>query len=273
MDGTMQTIVDALNNALANLIANAAQLVPNLASALLILVVGWIVAAIAGKVSYRLLTAVRVDLFAERRGVTSSLHELGLELTPSRLVSRTIYWVILALFVVPALEALRLSYVSRLLGQLVAALPNLVVALLIVVLGLAIARALGGSVAASVRNAGLEYGQAMGALARYFITIVAGILALAQLGVQTAILTNIFTVLIVSLGLALALALGLGSRPVVSNILAGAFAREHFPVGRIIQVQGIAGTVVEVGSVGTTIESDGKLVTVPNILLVENVVE
>lgn len=99
------------------------------------------------------------------------------------------------------------------------------------------------------------------------------IAALAQIGVRTDILTNVVTVLIISLGLALALALGLGSCAVVANILAGAFVREHLSVGSEIQVQGLQRKVVAVRSVGTSIESEGRQITIPNVVLVENVIE
>jgi small-conductance mechanosensitive channel len=93
------------------------------------------------------------------------------------------------------------------------------------------------------------------------------------LGVQTAILTVILAVILLSLGLATALALGFGSRAVVANILAGAFVRDHFETGRVIEVQGVRGKIVAVNSVGTTLENDSGMVTIPNTVLMENVVE
>ena len=108
---------------------------------------------------------------------------------------------------------------------------------------------------------------------KYFLSLIVIILALAQLGVQTAILTNVFIVMVISLGLAMALSLGLGSRAVVSNILAGAFVREHFPPGREVQFQGMNGKIIEVGAVGTAIETEGRQITVPNTLMMESVIE
>ncbi len=69
------------------------------------------------------------------------------------------------------------------------------------------------------------------------------------------------------------MALGLGSRAVVANILAGAFAREHFPEGREVEIQGMRGKVIAVRSVGTEIDCEGRQITVPNTLLMETVVE
>ncbi|MFN0088154.1 MAG: mechanosensitive ion channel family protein [Blastocatellia bacterium] len=273
MNRIYQTIVSALNTALSDIIRKAADFLPNLVSALLILLIGWIAAKVAEKVLTRLLEALGMNQAAERRGVIGTLAELGIKRPPAQLVSRVLYWVILILFLVPTLETLRLLYVSQLVGEFVAYLPNLIGAALIFLIGLAVARLLAGSAAAAAKNAGLEYASALGMFTRYFLALIVVILSLAQLGVRTDILTNVFTVLIISLGLAMALALGLGSRAVVSNILAGAFIREHFPAGREIRVQGVSGRVVSIGPVGTTVESEGREITFPNTMLMENVIE
>ena len=110
-------------------------------------------------------------------------------------------------------------------------------------------------------------------IGRYFLSLITIIIALAQLGVQTAILTVILAVILVSAGLATALALGFGSRAVVANILAGTFVRDHFEVGRVIEVQGVRGRIVEVSSVGTTLENEEGIITIPNTVLMDNVVE
>jgi small-conductance mechanosensitive channel len=271
MNRIYQTMVEALSAALNEVIRKVADFLPNLVSAVLILVIGWMVAKISEKVLSKLLQALRLDQVAERKGVLGRLRELGIKRSPAALISRRLFWVLLVLFLVPALETLRLVYVSQLVGQFVTYLPNLIAAALIFLVGLAVGRLLGGSVAAAAKNAGLEYAPAVGMFVKYFLALIVIILALAQLGVRTDILTNLFTVLIISLGLALAL--GLGSRAVVANILAGAFAREHVPEGREIQIQGIKGKIVMIGAVGTAIDSEGQQITVPNTLLMENVIE
>jgi small-conductance mechanosensitive channel len=259
--------------ALNDVIRRMAEFLPNLVTAVLMLLAGWIVAKIVEKGTSRILRTLRTDQAMERVAITGILRGMGVERSPVELISRTWFWVILALFVMSAMEALRLVYMSQLISRFVSYFPNVLGAAVIFLAGLAVARLLGSSVGAAVKSAGLEYASAVALFVRYFLALIVIIVALAQLGVRTDILTNIVTVLIISLGLALALALGLGSRSVVANILAGAFAREYFFAGQEIQFQGIKGRIVAVGSVGTSVESDGRQVTIPNTLLIENVVE
>lgn len=269
MNYLYQTILAAFND----VIRRVAEFLPNIGSAILMLLVGWVVAKIVETVSRNILVGIRTDRAAERIGITGMLQNIGVTRPPSIVLSRFLFWLSIFLFVVSILDALQLVVFSQLVTRLITYLPNAIGALLIVVVGVALARLVGSSVSSSLKRSGLEYAQAIGVFLKYFLSFIAAVLSLAQLGVQTDILTNLVTVLIISLGLALALSLGLGSRPVVANILAGAFAREHFPEGREIQVQGIKGKIVVVGSVATEVDSEGRQITIPNTLLVENIIE
>ncbi len=104
-----------------------------------------------------------------------------------------------------------------------------VAALIIFLIGPSVARLLSSALTRSARNANLEYANVIGMISLYFLSLITIVIILAQLGVQTAVLTVILAVVLTSTGLATALALGFGCRAVISNILAGAFVRDHFP--------------------------------------------
>ena len=273
MQKIYENVSSALNVALAGSVSRMIAYLPNLVSALLILGLGWVAASVAEALTERLLRVMRFNDTARRGGIYGVLRDAGLSASPANLIKKLVYWVVMVLFLLPAFEALKLDYVSQLITKFVLYLPSLIASIVILVGGLAISRAIASSAAGSAHKAGLEYSPAVGHVIRYFLSLIVIILTLAQLGVQTGILTVIFSVLMISAGLALALALGLGSRAVVANLLAGAFVRDHFPEGREIEVQGMKGKVVGVGSVGTEIERDGHQVTIPNLILMENVVE
>ncbi len=273
MNHFFQTFSAIVRSTLLSSLQRVVDFFPNLLSAILILLIGWSLALLISRLIYKLFLSLRLDGLAARRGLSSTLADIGIDIPLSRIVSSFCFWLILLLMLEPLTEALKLSYLSRVVARLLAYIPSILAASVILVLGLSFARLISASVTRTAKAAGLEYAGALGALARYFIALIVIIIALAQLGVQTAILTVIFAVILFSLGIASALAFGSGSKAVVSNILAGAFIRDHFPVGREIEVQGVRGKVVGVNSVGTTVDSDGRIVTVPNAVLMENVVE
>ena len=229
MEGIYQTVYNALQKAIGENVQTVVEYLPNLISAILILLIGWIIAKVVEKIVTRILMTVKVDDIAEKRGITKMMREISIERTPSSLGGRILYWILLLFFLIPAFNALELNYVSQIIAQFLAYVPNIIAAILIFIIGLTVAKILAGAVAASAKGAGLEYASAVGLFVKYFITLIILILGLAQLGIQTDILTIVFAALIISFGLALALSLGLGSRAVVSNILAGAFARNISP--------------------------------------------
>jgi small-conductance mechanosensitive channel len=268
-----QNVRETLQTSLLQGLDRVTGFLPNLLSACLIFCLGWLTAYVAARLAKRALVALQADRFADRHGVTRTLSEIGFSGSLSGLISGILFWIILLLAALPAVEALRLVYFTMLVAKLLGYLPTAIAAAVIFLVGLSVARFLANSVTRSARNANLEYANALGTISRYFLSLLTIVIALAQLGVQTTILTIILAVVLISVGLAAALALGFGSRAVVANILAGAFVRDHFEIGRVIEVQGVRGKIVEVSSVGTTLEHEGGIITVPNTVLMENVVE
>ena len=273
MNSIYRTVVFSFHDSLSHAMERVGAFLPSLISALLILVFGWLVAWVVSRVAQQLFRTLRLDELAERHGVTRTLNDVGLGRPLSTIVSGTIYWLLLLLTLLPTVEALHLTYFTLMVAKLLSYIPTLIAAAIILLIGLSVARWIAAALARTARGANLEYANALGLICRYFLSLIVGVITLAQLGVQTAILTVILAVVLISAGLATALALGFGSRAVVSNLLAGAFVREHFPEGREIEVQGVRGRVVAVNSVGTVLQAASGTVTVPNTVLMENVVE
>ena len=98
------------------------------------------------------------------------------------------------------------------------------------------------------------------------------VLALGELGVDTAILVTTLTILIAAFGLAIGLALGLGARGVVWHILAGYYMRQRFPAGQPIAFEQVRGQVGSVGGVSTVVTTAEGDVVIPNGTLLESVV-
>jgi small-conductance mechanosensitive channel len=273
MNHFYSNFVSIIRSTLLSATQRIVEFLPNLLSAFLILLIGWGVAALISRLVRRVFRTLRLDTLAEKRGLSNTLRDIGIDIPLSVIASTFTFWLILLLTLEPLAEALHLTYISHLVAKVLSYIPTALAAVVILLVGLSFARLISASVTRSARSANLEYAVALGIVTRYFLSLIVIIITLAQIGVQTAILTIIFAVILLSVGIASALAFGVGSRAVVANILAGAFVRDHFPEGRDIEVQGIRGKVVAVNSVGTTVVNEGRVVTVPNSVLMENIVE
>lgn len=250
-----------------------AEWLPAVLGAILLLIVGWLVARLLQAILVRLLRRVGLDQLAERTGIARGLTTVSVQSTLSNLLARTIYWLILIFFILLALGALGLTdVVTSALNSFFAFLPRLVAAMVIFIVGAFIARIAGDAVTAVALQADIATGRVPGQAIRTGILLVVIILSLDELGVQTTILTTIIIITIGAIGLGLALAFGLGNRDLAHSIMAGFHAREEFNPGQRLTVGDHSGRLVRIGATKALIDTDDGQVSVPNIVLLNEVV-
>lgn len=242
---------------------------PNLLGALVLLIIGWLVARLVRFIIGGLLRRMRVDMLTERVGISRLLSRAGLEPSASNLLARLAYWLILFVFVLAAAESLGLIGIAEMLNRLVAYLPNVLAAALILLLGSLIAQIVGDALGKMTAQAGVTDGLVLGQVVRYTLLIFAIILSLDQLGIQTSLLTIVASTLVIAVALALALAFGFGSRDLARNIMAGFHARESFEEGQKLSIRSYSGQLLKIGTVKSEIKTGKGLVSLPNSVLME----
>ena len=257
---------------LNNIVTDVTTWLPRLLGALVLFVVGWIVARLMQFILAGLLRRLGADRLAERAGVTRFLANVGLDTSIANLLAQVIYWLILFVFILAAVESLGLSGVSETIGNLINFLPSVLAAAIILLLGALIARVLGDAVGAMAVQSGVTTGPVLGQAVQYVLLIFAVILALEQLGVETMLLTTVAVALISATALALALAFGLGNRELARNIMAGFHAQELFATGQNVMVGSYNGRLIAIGTVKSIIETEAGQVTVPNSTLIDEAV-
>lgn len=242
---------------------------PNLLGALAILLVGWLVARLVQFVIGGLLRRLRLDVLAERVGISRLLSNAGLDPSVAGLLARLAYWLVLFIFVLAAAETLGLFGIVDTLNRLVGYLPNVIAAALILLLGSLFAQVVGDALRAMMVQAGVSAGPALGQVVRYSLLVFVIILALDQLGIQTALLTIAASALVIAIMLALALAFGLGSRDLARNIMAGFHAKETFEEGQQLSIRGQSGRLTSIGTVKSVIRTGNGWLSLPNSALTE----
>lgn len=242
---------------------------PNLLGALVLLLVGWLVARLVQFIIGGLLRRLRLDSLTERVGISRMLSNVVLDPSMVNLLARLAYWLILFVFVLAAAESLGLIGVTEMLNRLVGYLPNVLAAALILLLGSLVAQVIGETLGKMTTQAGVTAGSALGQVVRYTLLAFAIILALGQLGIQTDLLTIAASALVVATALALAIAFGFGSRDLARNIMAGYHARETFDEGQQLSLRGHSGQLMTIGTVKSMIKTRKGLVSLPNSALTE----
>ena len=265
--------MNTLYSILADLVVAVTDFIPRLLGAVLVMIVALIVAILLQRLAARLLEALGLDGLAERTGAANSLRQLGYHAGPSRLLGLVLYWGILLTGVAGALSVLGLASLQQTMDQIVTLAGRFLVALIIMIAGVMAAGWLADLVANGAENAGLRGSNMFRRVVFITVVAVAGLLAAGQLGLETSVLVILAAVLLATVGLVTALALGQGLVPLSGNIAAGRYVQEDLAVGDEISVDGIEGTIEELGYSAIVLRSeDGYLYRVPNRALLEGVV-
>ena len=196
-----------------------ADFIPRLAVTISLLLLGWISAKLIRKIAIRALKFVRFDEAAERAGIEDFLVQGGVRQTAVTIVANLLYWVILLALIFAAIRTLGIQAGEDLFNRLVAYIPNVVVAILILLLGSLLGRAVRTIAFAYLNNIGIEGAPVISALAYWAILFFVVSLALEQLSINSQILVSAFEIGFGALCLALALAFGLGGREWAAHIL------------------------------------------------------
>lgn len=265
--------MNTLNGILADLVVAITELIPRLLGAVVVMILALVVAMVLQRLAARLFAALGLDELAERTGATGSLRQLSYNGGPSRLLGLVLFWAVLLTGVAGALSVLGLASLQQTMDQIVNLAGRLLVALIIMIAGVMAAGWLAELVARGAENAGLRGSSLFRRTVFVTVVAVAGLLAAGQLGLETSVLVLLAIVLLATVGLVTALALGQGLAPLSGNIAAGRYVQEDLAVGDEISVDGVEGTVEELGYSAVILRSqDGYLYRIPNRALLEGVV-
>jgi len=210
------TVVTGAWNAFATKIT---AFLPELIGAIIIFVVGWIIARLVKLATEKLLNLVRFNKATEKTGVNKFLKKGEIVKAPSEIVGTLVYWFIMILVLIASLDALGLPIVSDMLNSIFLYIPNVVAAIIVLVLGFLMGNLLAAVVRTAASNAGLKNAEGLGKISLYAIVVFATSIALIQLGIGEEIVASAFGLVFGAAALALALAFGLGGRDVAADYL------------------------------------------------------
>jgi small-conductance mechanosensitive channel len=208
-------IVEPLREMLTKILAY----LPVLLGALIILIVGWLIAKAIKWAVDALLKAVRFDSLADRAGITDVLRKGDLKITATEVVSGLAYWLVIIMVLVMVVNALGLPKASDVLSSLFAYVPQVIAALFVLVVAMFLANFVSGIVRIAAANAKLPRPELLAGITRWAIIIFAATIAMSQLGIAPLLVTTTFNIILGGVVLALALAFGLGGKDTAARYL------------------------------------------------------
>src|SRR5215211_339827 len=193
--------------------------IPQLIGALVILIVGYIIAMALQAIVGRVLQAVGFDSWMERGGIKQFFDRAQTNQTPHSILGLLVFWFVFIIAITMAADALGIPQVSAVLAQLIAYIPSIITAILILILAALLANFLAGIVRGATGS------DLLSSIARYAVIVYAAFAALTQLGIAVQLTANTFLIVLGAVALAAAIAFGIGGREVARDILEKAYNR------------------------------------------------
>ncbi len=192
---------------------------PNLIVAFILLIIGWIVAKVLRGVTVRVLRILRIDVIAERAGIEDFLLKGGVRFTAVTLIAAIIYWAIIFIVFLAVLHTLGLGIAADLFNRVLLYLPNVIVAIALLIFGTLFAQFVQSALYTYLNNVGVSGSRLVSGIAKYAIIIFVVSISLEQLAIGGDILVSAFQIAFGALCLALALAFGLGGRDWAARVI------------------------------------------------------
>ena len=169
---------DIVRSSLVTLWAGVAGFVPRLVAAIVVFIVGWIIAVLLGKVAYHIIRVLHIDAALSRVGFRRAWEKSGFRLDTPKFFYELVKWFFIVVFLMASTNIMGLDQVTEFLRTVVYYIPNVIVATLILLIGILVAKFLEDLVRASVKAAGLVSGNFLGALTKWSVFIFSFLIAL-----------------------------------------------------------------------------------------------
>lgn len=211
---------DVLRNSFQDIGMGLANFIPNLFIAIIIFIIGWIVGSLLGKAVEQIIKSLKVDNALKSAGLSELVNKAGFNLNSGAFVGGLIKWFFIIVFLVASLDVLKLSQVNQFLQNVVLTyLPQVIVAIFILLVAVVIAEAMQKIVIGSARAANIKSANFLGAATKWAIWIFAILTTMIQLGIAVSFIQTLFTGVIIAFSLAIGLSFGLGGQEAASRYI------------------------------------------------------
>ncbi len=216
----IQTWADVLTSSFQNLWYGIVAYIPNIIVALIIFVIGWLVGAALGKVVDQIVKSIKLDQGLKSTGLNAVVERAGFTLDSGRFLGALVKWFFIIVFLMASLEVLGLTQVTLFLQTVVLSyLPQVIVAVLMLLIGAMVAEVAKEVVSGAAKAAGIHGAGFTGSVAKWAVWIFTILAALSQLEVATAFVQTLFTGIVIAVSLAVGLSFGLGGQEAAARYI------------------------------------------------------
>jgi len=212
-------------NSLQNLWGGTISVLANVLGALIVLLIGLIVAGGLGALIERVVNLVKLDKALKSLGLDEYFERAGLKINSGKFFGKIVYWFLVVVFLLAATDILGFYSLSNFLRETLLYVPNVIIAVLIMLATIVIANILKKLVLASVKGAKLHASNFLASLTWWAVVIFGLFTALTQIGIAVAIIQSLVTGFVAMIAIAGGIAFGLGGKDYAASLISK--LREH----------------------------------------------
>ncbi|MCX7062936.1 MAG: mechanosensitive ion channel [Gammaproteobacteria bacterium] len=251
----------ALQDVLSAFLGKASQFLPKLIGALLLLLVGWLIARLLRSIGTNVV--MTVERVLSQSSIARTGASVKLPLISARLLGGILFWLVLLFFVTAATEVMGLGIFTSWLAQLVGYLPTVAAGGLIIIVGVLAARMARQLVEAAPIGEVRAQRELLGSMVQAVILITAILVGADQIGVRVTFVVIMAAVIVAALVGAAALAVSLASRSYVANLIGSHYLRQTYAIGQQVRVDGYEGKILEMSATSLVLETRDGRVSLP----------
>ena len=268
----LKNLTEILLDSYTHLIEGISVTLPLLFAGLVLFLLGWLVARLLAWLVVRSLRLLRFDKMMSQLRVDEFLKRLKWNRSPSEIVGKLLYWVIMLLLFVGFSDALGMNMVSKKIGDLINYIPNLIIAALILIVGLYLAGRLQSFIQTTLSSHGVKAGKFISNLLFYLLSLFVVLTALEQLQFNIDLLTANVMILLGGVALAFAIGYGLAAKEIFPHIISSYYNKNLFHIGDHIRLADTEGVIVEMTNLSVVIATaEGKRYIPAKKLITEEV--
>jgi small-conductance mechanosensitive channel len=260
----MQELLNRLQSSLIGVAETVVAYLPNLLAAIVLIIVGWLLGKLVGAIVTKVLRAVRFNEVADRAEIDTFIEKAGIKSGPSEVVGAIARWAVYLVFFLAAFAVLGLPQVATLINMVIAYLPSVALAIIVLFMGALIGKVIAGIIRGFIGSMGMGNPEIFANIARFAVIAFAVIAALDILEIAPTVVSALWVAFLALIVGSVALAFGLGGREAASHLMLGRMLRAEVEPGVEVMAGAYRGKVIAIGSLFTTLETQEGIVKVPN---------
>ena len=219
MEQILLQITNSITNAIQSKYESFAQMAPYILGAIAVFLFGWILAELASRAIINMSLRLKLDFISEKIGLKHFLQRADSKMTPSHFIAKSVKGYLIFLFFIEATKVAKLTQVYEFLSSVMSYVPEVIIALFIMLVGIRIGNTMQSIISTSLNFAKSTTADVLGIAAKYTILTFAVLAALSQLQIAEILIQTLFIGFVAMLTIAGGLAFGLGGKDVVKELL------------------------------------------------------